>query len=414
MGMRKGLLLRGYLAVSGLLSLVARRILQKRRTKGKEHPTRWVEKLGQALAPRPEGPLIWINAVGLGEVLSLRGLITQLHAKRPDLSILVTSTTAPSATVFAENLPPNTIHQFLPVDVPTPRRKFLDHFQPDLCVWAEQDIWPGFVTDLAKRNVPQCIIASRMNEQSFQAHKKAKGLYRDLYQAMDLITAQDEKTSTHLIALGAKNPRLTGSLKPAAPVLRYGPQAYEKLSAKIKGRRVWAIASAHLADKDIVLEAHQLLLKDDPNALLIVVPRFPKDGSEFSSSAPRRSLDKDPQDDDPVWICDTFGDLGLIYRLTKTVLIGGTFDDTEGHNPWEAAASGATILHGPNTANFAADFTLLDQAQAAIEVSNATELYEALQHDDLLKIAQNATACIDAAADKVDALATDLLALLER
>lgn len=412
--MRRGLFLRCYLLVSHLLPLVAPQILRRRLNAGKEHPTRWVEKLGKALGPRPSGPLIWLNAVGLGEVLSLRGLIARLHLQDPDLSFLVTSSTATSAQVFTNNLPPRTIHQFLPIDAPGPRNAFLDHFQPDLCIWAEQDLWPGFVSALAKRDVPQAIVAARMNTKSFQSHSRAKGLYRDLYKAMNLVTAQDKHTADHLAALGA-NVRVTGSLKPAAPVLACDPQELDQLSTHLKDRTTWLCAPSHAADEAVALQAHELLLKDDPTALLIIAPRFPDRADDIvGEPCRRRSRNELPQTSDPIWLCDTFGDLGLVYRLAQSVLIGGTFDSTDGHNPWEAAALGASILHGPNTANFATDFALLDQSGAAIKVTNSTELHQALRRDDLHQVAQRASTCIQTASDSTTELATDLIALLER
>jgi len=43
--------------------------------KGKEDAKRVSERYGIATHARPEGPLIWLHAVGLGEVMALRGMI---------------------------------------------------------------------------------------------------------------------------------------------------------------------------------------------------------------------------------------------------------------------------------------------------------------------------------------------------
>ena len=411
--MRRGVLLRCYLLLSYLFPLVAPFILKKRLAKGKEHEARWVEKLGQGLAPRPDGPLIWLNAVGLGEILSLRGLIARMHQLRPDLSFLVTSTTATSAQVFSKNLPPRTLHQFLPIDGPGPRARFLDHFQPDLCIWAEQDLWPGFVSSLAKRHIPQAIVAARMNQTSFQSHRRARGVYRDLYGAMDLVSAQDDATAAHLNALGAQA-TATGSLKPAAPTLGCDEQELAALTKRVQGRRVWATAPSHQADENIALAAHQQLLKDDPTALLIIAPRFPQRSDIAPDGTPRRSNGQSPTATDGIWLCDTFGDLGLVYRLAKTVLVGGTFDDTEGHNPWEAAALGATVIHGPRTENFANDFKMLNQSDASVRVTNVHDLYDALRRNDLQNIAQRASDVVTTASESTGKLASDLIALMDR
>lgn len=409
--MHRGLALRGYLAASHLIALAAKPALRRRLRRGKEHPTRWQEKIGQNLAPRPDGSMIWLHAVGLGEVLSLRGLIERLGQKRPDLSFLVTSTTATSAEVFAKNAPPRTTHQFLPLDAPAFRHHFLDHFRPDLCIWVEQDLWPGMVSDLATRRVPQCMVAARMNAASFRSHQKAAGLYRDLYSAMAIITAQDDATAAHLASLGAEV-KVTGSLKPAAPLLACDEAELVRLQKTLGQRTVWAVAPAHQDDIALAYDAHQKLRNTDPTALLIVAPRLPQDNLE--ETGPRRSKGKVPAPDDAIWLCDTFGDLGLIYRLAQTVLIGGTFGDVEGHNPWEAAALGCAILHGPRVANFKTDYAQLADASGAVAVATADDIADALVSGDLPRIAENAGRAIKIASTQTDALAVDLLDLFDR
>ena len=408
--MHRGLVLRSYLAATHLIPVAAKPALQRRLKRGKEHPVRWPEKLGLGLAPRPEGPLIWLHAVGLGEVLSLRGLIARLAEARPDLSFLVTSTTATSAEVFAKNAPSRTLHQFLPLDAPSYRQRFLDHFRPDLCIWVEQDVWPGLVSDLSARGIPQCLVAARMNAKSHRSHQKASALYRDLYGAMAMITAQDDATAGYLNALGA-SATVTGSLKPAAPLLSCDETELATLKLRLGHRTVWVVAPAHAEDIAQARAAHNKLRKTDPAALLIIAPRFPKADMPFDG--PRRSQDEVPTGDDPIWLCDTFGDMGLIYRLAQAALIGGTFSDIEGHNPWEAAALGCAILHGPRTANFAADYAQLDTFDGAIRVQNPEDIANALTSGSLSETAANAARAIAKAARQTDALVADLLALHE-
>lgn len=408
--MHRGFALRAYLGVSYLFALIAKPVLRRRLARGKEHPDRWPEKLGLGLAARPEGRLIWLHAVGLGEVLSLRGLIARIGAAHPDICFLVTSTTAASADVFAKNAPDRAIHQFLPIDAPRYRKRFLDHFTPDLCVWVEQDLWPGFVSDLAKRGIPQCMIAARMNARSLKSHQRAASLYRDLYQAMALVTAQERITASNLERLGA-TPRITGSLKPAAPALSTDPATGEALQNAVAGRFVWAVASAHPEDAAIAQEAHGLLRQTDPTALLIVAPRFAQAFADHP--APRWSKGDLPAPADPIWLCDTLGDLGLVYRAAQAALIGGTFNAIEGHNPWEAAALGCAIMHGPRTANFKQDYTDLDAAKAALPVFDAVETARALTSGLLGATAQNATQCVAQSSASTDELATRLVQILE-
>ncbi len=413
--MRRGLLLGLYLLLAHGFPLIAPTLLRKRLKRGKEHPDRWREKLGQSLAPRPDGTLIWFNAVGLGEVMSLRGLITRIAALDPQVQFLVTSTTSASAKVFADNLPPRTIHQFLPIDAPGYRRRFLQHFQPDLCIWAEQDIWPGFVSDLTKLNTPQAVVAARMDAKALQKRQKFAALYRDIYRPMRLITAQDDRTAQHLNQLSGRDVAVTGSLKPAALALSHDPETLSTLETHLASRTVWTVAPSHAEDEAIALAAHALLREKDPTALLIIAPRFPERVDDITTEdRPKfRSKGELPNPRDPIWICDTFGELGLVYRLANLVLIGGTFGDIEGHNPWEAAILGTAIAHGPRIANFADDFAALDMAEAAEQVTNPAALADLLRSERPATLAQNAEDVITTAANRTDDLAQQLIDLLK-
>lgn len=366
----KGAGLRAYLALSHAIPLLAPAHLNRRLARGKELPDRWREKLGEPSLPRPDGPLVWLHAVGLGETLALRGLIAALADRAPQVEFLVTSTTRGSAEVFGANLPPRTRHQFLPLDAPAYLARFLDHWRPALSVWAEQDLWPVAVVATDARGIPLALVNARMNAEAYARRRRWKGLYADLLGRFRLITAQDAATAHHLEALGAKGVSIAGSLKSAAPPLTADPKALTDARAALTGRRPVLLASSHPEDEFVALSA---LRAAHPRPLLLIAPRDPHRGPEIAARAAEhgltatlRSRGEGPTAD--VWIVDTFGEMGLWYRLCETSLIGGTFGPTEGHNPWEPAALGSAILHGPRIANFAADFAALHQAGAALPV----------------------------------------------
>jgi 3-deoxy-D-manno-octulosonic-acid transferase len=402
--------LRAYLAASRAIPLAAPRHLQKRLAKGKELPDRWREKLGQPTLPRPDGPLIWLHAVGLGEVLALRGLIAAL-AEGSDAQFLVTSTTRASAEVLAANLPPRTRHQFLPLDAPAYLRRFLDHWQPSLSVWAEQDLWPGAVAAASAGGIPLALINARMNADAYARRRRWRGLYADLLARFALVTAQDEATARHLAALGAGSVRVSPSLKAAAPALAADPDALAGARAVLVGRKPVLLASSHPEDEAVLLTA---LRTTYPLPAVLIAPRDPHRGAEIAARAAEhgltatlRSKGQGPTAD--IWIVDTFGEMGLWYRLCPVTILGGTYGATEGHNPWEPAALGSAILHGPRIANFAADFAALHQAGAAIPVQ--PEAMPAAFAADHTAVANRARALSDAARGSLDPLARELIAL---
>nr|WP_207623615.1 glycosyltransferase N-terminal domain-containing protein [Rhodobacter calidifons] len=403
--------MRAYLAASHLIPLAAPSLLRRRLVRGKELTDRWREKLGEPGLPRPEGPLVWLHAVGLGETLALRGLIAAMADQAPGAEFLVTSTTRGSAEVMAANLPPRTRHQFLPLDAPGYLRRFLDHWRPALSVWAEQDLWPGAVVATAARGIPLALVNARMNAAAFARRRRLRGPFRDMLARFRLIAAQDETTARHLRQLGAPEVQVTGSLKAAAPPLSADPDAMGTLRQMLSGRPRVLLASSHPEDEAVALTVLRGMA-DRP--LLLIAPREPARGGDIAAMAAglglratRRSAGEGPSGE--VWIADTLGEMGLWYRLCPVTLIGGTFGATEGHNPWEPAALGSAILHGPRVAHFAADFARLDEAEAALEIGAET-LGPALLADHADRAAR-AHALSQAARDSLAPLARELLVL---
>lgn len=375
------LALRAYTALARALALVAPWHLQRRLRKGREDPERWREKLGQAGAVRPAGRLIWLNAVGLGEVMALRGLIEAMGRADPKAQFLLTSSARSSAEVISAHLPARTIHQYLPLDAPGFVARFLDHWRPDLSIWAEQEVWPVAVHMCDQRGIPLVMLNARISAASAGKRRFIKALYRDVLARFQQLVAQDAASAAHLKALGARDVRVMGSLKVAAPLLQAKPDELARMQAMFQGRKIWVAASTHLEDEAVAMAAQAQLFASDPRWLLVLVPRDPKRHLALEMPFVRRSRET-ALAGQPIYLADTFGELGLWYRLAPAALVGGSFGPVEGHNPWEPAALGCAVLHGPRIANFTADYAALHVADAAQEVRDAKSLVSALMNRD--------------------------------
>ena len=370
--MNIGLQLRGYLILRRVLQPVMRRVLAGRIRKAKENAARAGERLGIATQVRPTGRVVWMHAVGLGEVLALRPLIVGMQQVAPDLNFVITSTARSSADVLGQNLPANTVHQFLPLDGPTYMAKFLDHWQPCLSIWSEQDIWPGAIHDCAARDIPLAYVNGRMDNKSTAKRARLAGLYKKVFGLFDLITVQDEQTAENLSSLGGRDVRVTGSLKPAAEPLSVDVGMLATLQVALEGRKIWVAASTHCEDEAVLIDAQRELVKRDPSWLLILAPRAPARGDEIEGAlvqagltCTRRSKGGQPDPSHSVWIVDSFGELGLWYRLAAAAFVGGSYGSLGGHNPWEAICLNLLVCHGPNVANFAKDYEVLGYSGAS-------------------------------------------------
>ncbi len=415
-----GGMLRLVLAASAALQPLARPLLHRRLKRGKEDPERWREKLGDPTAVRPDGPLVWLHGVGVGEVMALRGLIDHLARNRPELNFLVTSSARSSGDVFAQNIPPRTQHQYLPLDMPAPVAAFLDHWRPDLAVWSDQEVWPRLAVSCARRGIAQAYVAARITDASAKARARFGAAYGDLYRLLDARHAQDDGSAAHLSALmGDDTPvAVTGSLKPASAPLSADPIALADVQSAVGDRRVWVLASSNEADEARAMAAHKIVLQKDAGALLIIVPRDPKRGDQIAAHSGfeivQRSAQLLPDDATQIYVADTYGELGLWYRIAYGAVIGGTFDSTQGHNPWEAVALECAVLHGPEVQNFAADFAQLADADATRNVQTPEDIAQALCDATLATCAQRANAVRAKAAEGLDKIADDLLALMTR
>ena len=77
--------------------------------------------------------------------------------------------TRTAADLLSKRLPPGAVHQYVPLDAPRWIERFLSHWQPDLAVVAESEIWPNTVVALHERGIPLVLVNGRMPERSFRA-----------------------------------------------------------------------------------------------------------------------------------------------------------------------------------------------------------------------------------------------------
>jgi 3-deoxy-D-manno-octulosonic-acid transferase len=89
---KAGAQLKAYLGLRVMLQPLMPLILRRRVARGKDDPARWQEKMGCASVKRPPGTVIWVHAVGLGEVMALRPLLAEMFRQSPNISFVITST----------------------------------------------------------------------------------------------------------------------------------------------------------------------------------------------------------------------------------------------------------------------------------------------------------------------------------
>lgn len=376
-----------YRALTALAAPLLPLILSRRARAGKEEADRRHERLGRAGIQRPEGTLIWLHGASVGESLVLATLIDQLAARDPELEFLVTTGTVTSAALMAKRLPPQAKHQYVPVDTPGAVRRFLDHWRPDIGIFAESELWPNLLIEARNRGIPMALVNARMNAASLTRWRKRGDAVRKLLEAFAWIGAADTRTRDGLEDLTGREIVLAGNLKLEARPLAADARELSSLKIALAGRPVWLAASTHDGEDGIVLAAHALLRETHPGALLILAPRHPERGRGLAAlvrqrgfKLARRSAGEVPDGADTVWLADTLGEMSLWFALAPAALIAGSLKPgIGGHNPIEASQAGACVITGPHVDSFDDLYSAYRRKAAMIEVTDARSLSEAVE-----------------------------------
>jgi 3-deoxy-D-manno-octulosonic-acid transferase len=365
--------------------VAAPQLLARRLNRGKEHPTRLGERRGEASEPRPAGPLIWLHGASVGEMLAVVPLIERIRAQ--GFAVLVTSGTVSSAALAEHRLPPGALHQFIPLDAPRYVGRFLDHWRPDLALFAESDLWPNLILASSRRRIPMIMINGRLSERSFRRWRLVPSVIGALLSRFDLCLTQSAADAKRYGQLGAPRVSSTGNLKLDVPPPPVDEAALRKLKLLIGTRPVIAAASTHDGEEVTVIAAHRRLQSKIPALLTVIAPRHPARGESIAEIAKvaglkvgLRSRGELPNKDIDIYVADTLGELGLIYRLAPIVFMGGSLASHGGQNPIEAIRLDAAVVHGPHVWNFAEIYATLDKAHGARLVTDEETLLAELRN----------------------------------
>ena len=359
------------------LPLILARLLY-RAWRAPAYARRWQERFAIGGDLRPGG--IWVHAVSVGEAIAAAPMVRELLKRHPQLPITVTCMTPTGSEQIGKLFGDAVGHAYLPYDLPWLQRRLVRRLQPRIAIIMETELWPNMVAECQRASVPVVLANARLSERSARGYQRVSRLVQPMFAALDWLAVQSAAEAERFSALGARQQALTvtGSikfdLKPSAAVLE-GAQQWRGQWGE---RPVWIAASTHVGEDEIILQAHQQVLQQHPQALLILVPRHPErfDGvgrlvQQAGLSLVRRSADRLPGPADQVFLGDSMGELMQFYACADVAFVGGSLIAGGGHNYLEPAALGLPVLSGPHRFNFAEISGLLEKAGALVEVADA-------------------------------------------
>jgi len=357
-----------------------------RSRKANAYGKRWHERFAYIDVPRTWQNGLWVHAVSVGEVSAAAPLVKAIRQRYPNLPVVITTMTPTGSARVKTNFADNVFHTYVPYDLPTVVRRFLNRVKPCAVMILETELWPNILRQSRLRHIPVMIANARLSEKSFRGYAKFPKLTQEMLSAVDILATHAEADARCFIKLGMEPSKVsvTGSIKfeikVPASILE---QAQVLRNFFGQNRHIWIAASTHQGEDEQILAAHRRVLQMIPDALLILTPRHPERFDDVYQLAiregfivARRSHSAACRDDMQVFLGDTMGELMLFFAASDLAFVGGSLVDTGGHNLLEPASLGIASISGPSCFNFVDITQILLDCHATLQVKDSDELAE--------------------------------------
>jgi 3-deoxy-D-manno-octulosonic-acid transferase len=301
---------------------------------------------------------IWLHAVSVGEVLSAIALLKKLRAAVPETPVFVSVTTLAGRELAETRLTGLCDGVFFaPVDMPFAVRRVLRRIAPALVINFETEIWPHRIREVKRSGAMWAQVNARISDKAWPSYERLAWLFQAVMPQMDYLAAQSQQDGERFARLGFDGEvRLEGNLK-----FDFDP-AGKPVAADLAGwlaadsRPLWIAASTtggSVDDDEAVLDAFEamggrvrlLIAPRKPERFEVVAGKIAERGFRFARRTSLRDAD--------VLLLDSIGELAGLFGSAAVVFVGGSFNETQGHNILEPAYYGKPVVTGPNMRNFA-------------------------------------------------------------
>jgi 3-deoxy-D-manno-octulosonic-acid transferase len=333
--------------------------------------------------------IIWVHAVSVGEVIAASPIIDAIRKKFPKYSFLISTVTDTGQDMAKKAISDPKEIIYFPLDFRWIVNKVLKSIKPKLLIMVETELWPNFIRETKKREIPLAVVNGRISPGSFKGYRVIKPFLKKVISNINLFSMQSELDKERIISLGAPEEKVhtTGNVK--FDGLKTEVSDREKLTKELKISSkdlVLVAGSTHPKEEEIILDIYQKAKEEFPSLRLILAPRHPERIKEVASLCKNRSFSyirrsqlsniQDQGSRIKIILLDTIGELAKVYSLATVVFVGGSLVPVGGHNILEPAALGKVPLFGPYMHNFTESARLLLEEKGGIQVRDKEELLE--------------------------------------
>ncbi|NVK25050.1 MAG: 3-deoxy-D-manno-octulosonic acid transferase [Gammaproteobacteria bacterium] len=329
---------------------------------------RWGQKFGFLSVNRPDtnsGQTLLIHCASVGEVVAAIPLLKQMVNENPSLNAVVTTNTLTGKqqlqrSINNTELESCVVHDYLPVDLPGLMRRFIKFINPSLVMIMEVELWPNFINQTAKQNIPLVVVNGRMTDKTCKGYQRFHWLSQPMLFSIDHIFARNTGDFDNYQRLGISSERLqlVGNIKFDIDLPNQDDAANLKDAMGLNNRIVLVAGSTHEDEEQALIDAFKQLQPQYSELLLFIIPRHPHrfDAvfeliTQHKLTVTRTSQSSSVEHNIQVLLGDEMGKLGQWYGIADMVFVGGSLVRRGGHNPIEAAAFAKPIIMGPHIYN---------------------------------------------------------------
>jgi 3-deoxy-D-manno-octulosonic-acid transferase len=337
-----------------------------------------------------EKPVVWFHAVSVGELQVVRPLIETFERERPDVTLVVTTSTD-SGYELAKKMYARHCVSFAPLDFTWAVRTAIQRISPSLIVLAELELWPNWISAASAKDIPVVVVNARLSSRSLSGYQRVRWLIQPVLRQLRWVGAQSATYRERFIQLGCDPTRVveTGNTKfDGATGDREDPEVLrrrEELNLR-PDDVVWLCGSTQSPEEKLCLDAYRRLGPQYPHLKLILVPRHAERFDEVANEVAGTKLpwlrrsemsvkakgdgssDAWKTEDWKIFLADSVGELRWWWGLADIGFVGGSFGSRGGQNMIEPCAYGVATSFGPNTRNFADVVQLLLEGGAAVQL----------------------------------------------
>ena len=330
-------------------------------------------------------PVIWLNGVSVGEIVSLSPLVKEIVKTYPGIELTISATTGTGFKRAQALYPEHNVIGY-PFDLSFIVKLFLKKINPAIFISAELDVWPNFLSICKNKNIPYMVVSGRISEKSASGYQKVKFLLGDSFDSISYFLAQDNLDAERALKIGVREDavQVCGNLK--FDLLDLDKKELPEVLSKLEKRdkKYFIASSTHDPEEAIILNILESIQwnKSYTEWNCIIVPRHPERASVVEKVCKQKSFEsirytellKGEDSNNKVIIIDKIGVLPLLYQFCDLCYIGGSLIPHGSQNMIEPAAQGIPVLMGPYLHTFreASDFLL--SKNGAVKVENSEQL----------------------------------------